>query len=196
VEQRRLEGNLGKRALPEPVLVGGRPMDDDIPPPDHLPPVAKEHWRVVVPLLLKANIIDTADLFGIEEMSIAYARRRSAAEVLAKQGLFASGSMGQMVEHPAAQMERHYSALWLRYAEHYALTPVGRTRLGLAQLQGASLADELKKALGIGEEPPAADVEGEAVEIPTCDECGSEKGRRHADGCSRRRKPKPRKGAA
>jgi P27 family predicted phage terminase small subunit len=196
VEEKRLTGNPGKRDLPAPVLVSGRPEDDEIPAPEWLPAEARDFWGRVVPALAKANIIDTADLVGVEMMALDYAYARRAAAVVDAQGFFVRGSMGQMVEHPALGVVRTFQTQWLRFAEHYALTPVGRTRLGLAQLQGVSLADELRKALGIGEEeglePRVGDgaIDAEAREVETCAECGSVKGRRHAEGCSRRRRRK------
>jgi phage terminase small subunit len=52
-EQRVREGNPGRRPLPAPVVLGGRPGAEFEEPPEHLPTEAKEAWRVVVPTLLE-----------------------------------------------------------------------------------------------------------------------------------------------
>ena len=49
---------------------------------------------------------------------------------------------------PALRVERDAWQAFLRFAEQYALTPVARTRLGLAELHRRTLAEELDEQLG------------------------------------------------
>lgn len=134
-EIREREGNPAKRPLPGKVVVGGEPTAP-MKPPAHLPKDAKAWWKEAVPALQEIGVLDTIDTAALELMSTAYARAREAGRIIAKEGTTTFGSQGQTVEHPAMSTERNATALFLRYAEHYALTPVARTRLGLAQLEG------------------------------------------------------------
>ena len=78
----------------------------------------------------------------------AYSRFRQAKRVIDEQGTLSRGSTGQITEHPALATERQAQAIYLRFAEQYALTPVARTRLGLAELHRRSLADEMTEKIG------------------------------------------------
>lgn len=149
VEQKILEGNPGKRKLPEPLLVSGRPAMHELDePPAHLPVEAKEFWRDSVARLVEVGIVDRVDIPVLEQLSIQYARIRQAQRVLAVDGHYVRGSVGQLRPHPALKIEQDATSLFLKMAEHYALTPVARTRLGLAELHRRSLASEIGDALG------------------------------------------------
>lgn len=65
-------------------------------------------------------------------------------------GMFALGSTGQIVENPAVAIERAAVVVALRIAEHYALTPVARSRLAIAGTVGKKLRNELEDDLGAG----------------------------------------------
>ena len=144
VEVRRREGD--SRKLPEPVLVGGRPIDAPEPPED-LPDEARDAWGEVVPRLQEVGILDTVDRLALEAMCMQWARAKEAGRTIAREGVTALGSQGQIVEHPALASERSAHLTFLKFAEHYALTPIARTRLGLAELQRRSLATEMAGAL-------------------------------------------------
>lgn len=146
VEQRRREGNPGRRPLPEPVVVAGRVQNLD--PPDGLPPDALEAWERIVPTLAEVGILDGIDSMALEALCTQFARAKEAGRIIAREGYTAKGSMGQLVEHPAVSTERAAYAMFLRFAEQYALTPVARTRLGLAELQRRSMQAEMTDSLG------------------------------------------------
>lgn len=149
VEQKIAEGNPGKRPLPQTMLVSGRPELAEIAePPEHLSDDAKEFWRESVTRLVEVGIIDRVDVPVLEQMAEQYARVRAAQRVVKEVGMFAKGSTGQIREHPALRIEREATTLFLKLAEHYALTPIARTRLGLAELHRRSLAEELQSGLG------------------------------------------------
>lgn len=149
VEQRIAEGNPGKRPLPEPMLVGGRPtLGEMAEPPAHLSEDAQEFWRDSVDRLVEVGIIDRVDGPVLELLAEQYARWRGAQRVVREAGMFARGSTGQIREHPALKIEREAHALFLKTAEHFALTPIARTRLGLAELHKRTLAQELNEGLG------------------------------------------------
>jgi hypothetical protein len=81
-------------------------------------------------------------------LSTQYARWVQASRVVADQGHYAQGSMGQLVEGPWMKTEREAHALFLKTAEHFGLDPVGRVRLGLAELHRRSLQTEMQSVLG------------------------------------------------
>lgn len=159
VEQKIREGNPGKRALPDVVLVGGRPLPEEWnEPPAHLPAEAKEFWTTSVTQLIEQGVADRIDVPVLEQLATQYARIRQAQRVLAEDGHFVRGSVGQLREHPAMKIEREATVLFLKIAEHYALTPIARTRLGLAQLAGRSLQQEMDANLGTPDYRPVANV--------------------------------------
>lgn len=144
VEQRRRDGNPGKRPLPEPVIVKGRV---GLVKPE-LPEHASELWDEIVPALEGVGIVDAIDRAMLETLCHQYQRVCEARAVIAKEGLMARGFNGQPVEHPAVRTERAAATELLRYAEHYALTPIARTRLGLAELARRTQAEELYERIG------------------------------------------------
>jgi P27 family predicted phage terminase small subunit len=149
VEQRIAEGNPRKHAVPQPMLVSGRPNLHELDePPEHLPPEAKEFWTTSVTRLVEVGIIDRVDIPVLEQLAVQYARIRQAQRVLAQDGHYSRGAAGQLKRHPAMDIEQNATATFLKIAEHFALTPIARTRLGLAELHRRSLATELNDGLG------------------------------------------------
>lgn len=144
MEQRRREGNPGKRPLPEPVLAAGR-----IAPaaPESLPTAARAVWTTIVPTLDRVGLLDGIDALALEGLCVLVARAREAREILDRDGVLLQHN-GRVSVHPAFRVERDAWQAFLRFAEQYALTPVARTRLGLAELQRRSLADELEAQIG------------------------------------------------
>ncbi len=153
IEQRRREGNPGKRELPDAVVIGGRAVS--LEPPAGLDEDASAFWAKAVPVLAEVGLLDVVDEGALEMLCTQYARAVQARRIIEDQGLLARGSTGQLVEHPAIATERNAAQAFLRFAEQYALTPVARTRLGLAELQRKSLAQEMEETLGKAELTPA-----------------------------------------
>jgi P27 family predicted phage terminase small subunit len=161
VEQRRLEGGstVSHRPLPEPLLVAGRPeLQKFAEPPPGLPEDAKEFWADSVVKLAEVGVLDLVDTPALEMLATQYARVLQARRVIAAKGLFALGSVGQVREAPWVRLERDAMAAFMRMASEFALTPVARTRLGLAQLHGKAMAKELEDAIGGGQGPVDATV--------------------------------------
>jgi P27 family predicted phage terminase small subunit len=132
--------------MPAKVEVGGPPRELPQPPED-MPEDARKVWEVTVPRLAAIGLLDVVDSFALEAMCTQWARAKQAGRVLAEQGMVTLGSTGQLVEHPALASERQAHQMFLRLAEQYALTPVARTRLGLAELKARSIANEVQGAL-------------------------------------------------
>lgn len=149
---------MSHRTAIEPVLVAGRPEDEFDQPPDDLPHDAQHFWRDTVSRLVEVGMLDLVDSAALRMLATQYARWRQAGRVVAADGHFARGSVGQLREHPALKIEREAHVLYLKTAEQFGLTPMARTRLGLAELHRRSLHSEMEHALG------GADViDGEAV---------------------------------
>lgn len=161
VEQRRLEGGstVSHRPMPEPLLVAGRPDTEFVEPPEHLPADAKEFWGESIQRLAEVGILDLVDGPALEMLAIQYARARQAARVVKEKGLFAHGAAGQIREAPWVKIEREAHTMFLRLASEFALTPVARTRLGLAELSRRAMAHEMETALDGGNATPVADAE-------------------------------------
>jgi P27 family predicted phage terminase small subunit len=165
IEQRVRQGNPQRRPLPAPVVVGERV--DQLEPPADLPEEAREAWREVVPKLSESGLLQGVDRLALELMFTQYARAKQAGRVVAEQGHVALGSTGQITEHPSMATERNATNLFAKFMEQYGLTPVARTRLGLAELERVSLAKQMERELGpnpLTDPPKGEVVEGEAVE--------------------------------
>ena len=166
IEQRQREGgsDVSHRPLPQPMLVAGRPLSGELEvPPDHLPKLAREFWSKTVSYLIEVGVVDRIDEAALEMLSVQYARWRQAQAVVAVDGHFTRGAAGQLREHPAVKIEREAHALFLKTAEHFALTPIARSRLGLAELHGRALHAEIEGILSptvpVNNEPVIEDVE-------------------------------------
>jgi P27 family predicted phage terminase small subunit len=166
VEQRIKEGNTQNRPLPQTVLVSGRPAPRELDePPPHLPPEAQEFWRESVARLVEVGIVDKVDVPVLEQLSVQYARIRQAQRVLAIDGHYVRGSVGQLRPHPALKIEQDATNLFFKIAEHYALTPVARTRLGLAELHARSLKAELDSGLKAPTFTPLTDDDPDEIDM-------------------------------
>ena len=168
VEQRRLEGgsDVSHRTMPEPLLVAGRPEHELDEPPRDLPPVARRYWRKTIRRLVEVGMIDLVDEAALRMLASQYARWDAAAKVVNKEGVVSAGYMGQPVEHPAVRVERNATILYLRAAEQFGLTPMARTRLGLAELHRRSLHAEMDRALDAPAIEAEVVVDGDDVGLP------------------------------
>lgn len=158
-EVRQTQGRaVSHRGVPEAVQVGGRATPDDLAePPDDLPADAKDLWRRDVATLVEVGIVDRVDRAALEGLCIAYARAKQAGRVVKSEGFFTGGSRGQLREHPAVKIERESWRMFLTLAEQYALTPVARTRLGMAELGRRTLQADLHERLGAPSFEPVID---------------------------------------
>jgi len=162
-EQRIREGNPARSPMPEPMLVAGRPQEGDpmLEAPEDLPSDGKDAWNAVVPTLAEVGLLDRVDHLMLQAMCVQWARARQAGKVIAKQGHLIRGAGGHIREHPSLRTERESYAAFSRFAEQFALSPVARTRLGLAEIHRRTLKAEFESALG---EPDLQPVDAEVVE--------------------------------
>lgn len=159
IEQHKLDGTYREDRHGSSVLVGGRPMPDELAePPDDLADAGKEHWRQVVPQLVGAGLADRVDVSALTAMCRAWATMVEARTVLndlaeamgpgrEAWALMSKGSTGQWVEHPMVKTERESTALWMRLSSTFGMNPVARAQLGLAHLAGRQMQEEMRSAL-------------------------------------------------
>jgi P27 family predicted phage terminase small subunit len=166
LEQRTAEGNLEHRPLPEPVMVGGRPSPGELDePPAWLSEDAKWFWRDSIVRLIDVGIVDRVDVPTLEMLATQYAIARQAVRVLQSEGHYTRGSVGQLRPHPALRIYNEAFDRFTKLAEHYALTPIARTRLGLAELHRRSMKREVEDGLGeVKFEPVLTDADGDEID--------------------------------
>jgi len=82
-------------------LLLGRPT-----PPEDLPAAALLLWDEIVPILVEANVLNRINRAALTALCVQWHRSVRARGVLAQEGLFALGSTGQVVPHPALGIER------------------------------------------------------------------------------------------
>ena len=143
VEEKRRIGNPGNRKLPEDVVL----RDGGMQKPDDLPEAASQMWDEIVPILEEARVLNRIDTSALTAMCIQWHRSVQARQALAEEGLFAFGSTGQIVEHPALQVERAAHAMFIRFAEQFGITPVARARIAAAVhgVAAATMEEELER---------------------------------------------------
>jgi P27 family predicted phage terminase small subunit len=157
-EERVREGKT--RNLPEPVLVSGRPeLADVLTPPAHLTADAGTWWGEVVPALAEAGVIDRIDVSVLSMAAKAWGDVIACDRVMAEKGMFAIGSVGNVVIAPWMKLRRDSMLTFERYVNHLALSPVARTRLGLASLHARAMVADLERAL-----EPDSDVDADVFD--------------------------------
>jgi P27 family predicted phage terminase small subunit len=152
VEQKRREGNPGKRALPDSLIVAGRGVPDK---PESLTETAAVIWDEIVPQLETWGMLDRIDGLALEALCFQAALMREAMSTIKAEGTTSTGSTGQIREHPAIKTFQNAQNELRKWSERFGMDPSSRTRLGLAALKGKSLKDELDSKLG---DLPTVDV--------------------------------------
>jgi P27 family predicted phage terminase small subunit len=121
---KRLEGNPGQRKLnnEEPQPTG------PLVRPAILTGLAATEWDRVVGSM-PDGVYTSADAGALTVYCTAWANFQAACVVLAREGMMAFGSQGQMVAHPMLPVLAKQSEIILRAADRLGLTPAARTRL-------------------------------------------------------------------
>ena len=140
IEQKRLEGNLGKRKLPDPVAILPVPMDQIPRPPKGLKPPGRNVWRRLW-RIGRAWLSEDTNYDIMVRLCEAHNEREALKQIIEDEGYTVRGAMGGMVSNPAATQLRQLEALMTRWESECGFTPVSRTRLGLAEVQRVSKLD-------------------------------------------------------
>src|SRR5512139_3377633 len=125
--RKKLEGNPGKRKLNkrEP-----RPNISAEIKPTEIDRRAHEFITLYMPQLQAMRVLTDADRAALELMAAHYSIAWQAAEMLKRDGLLIKGPLGN-VKNPAAQLMRDNSLAFLRYADHFGMTPSSRSGLSV-----------------------------------------------------------------
>lgn len=153
VEVKRREGNRGKTAATQPVVIGGKVAAPERPV--GLSARARKVWAEVVPDLHAGGVLDSVDgpILGVFCELIAMTRR--AWKLADETGPVRKGKRGSTkAGELAAALD--LTAQVRQYAEQYGLTPSARSRLGVGKpSQPAS-----PKGSSVGESPRLRAVRG------------------------------------
>lgn len=142
----KANGAVSHRPIPAKVEVA--PVLEDTEPPAELGPAGKTLWREVVAELIKIGMVTTADRPAVILMCRHWEHVVGSQRTLEEDGYYSEGSMGQMVVHPAMRVFLDSSTAYLRFAQHFGLTPSARVKLGLNDAARRTLQADLEDKLG------------------------------------------------
>lgn len=138
---KRLEGNPGKRRLPE-----NEPQPDPTAPrcPHWLLPEAKREWHRVAPELERLGLLTMIDRAALAGYCQAWARWRQCEEFLKRHGVTYESprydrqgdEVGSMVRpYPEVAIARHMMVEIRAFCTEFGLTPSSRGRINLPSRQ-------------------------------------------------------------
>ncbi|WP_054917190.1 phage terminase small subunit P27 family [Pseudomonas sp. NBRC 111138] len=122
-----LAGNPGKRALNKAEPEFSKITDVD--PPEWLSNRAAQMWRMVVPELLRENVVAITDLHNVEAFCVAYDNWRMAQESVQQHGIVVAGAQGGPIKNPALTAANETMRQIVTFGSMLGLDPASRTRL-------------------------------------------------------------------
>jgi phage terminase small subunit len=140
-------GNPGKRRLPAPLRFA--PLDAVPEPPADLEAVEREAWTQVAGPLTEAGALQAIHLPLLRQFAVAVGLAERARAELTGGELVVKGSRGDIL-NPAFRAWSQAVALVARLAAEFGGSPSSLTHLGLSQLRGKSLQQELAERYGKG----------------------------------------------
>ncbi len=146
LEQRKREGNLGKRALPAPIRVA--PLTEAPEPPDRLSEDAGEVWALVAESLVNVGMLQRQHLPILEAFAELVGLAREARRQLAESGGQVISTKQGVYVNPWLTAYQRNVKLALSLGEHLGASPVALARLGMATIKGLTLQQELAERHG------------------------------------------------
>ncbi|WP_034127826.1 phage terminase small subunit P27 family [Pseudomonas fluorescens] len=125
--KKMLAGNPGKRALNKAEPEFSKITDVD--PPEWLSNRAAQMWRMVVPELLRENVVAITDLHNVEAFCVAYDNWRMAQESVQQHGIVVAGAQGGPIKNPALTAANETMRQIVTFGSMLGLDPASRTRL-------------------------------------------------------------------
>ena len=122
-----LAGNPGKRALNKAEPEFSKITNVD--PPEWLTDRAAQMWRMVVPELLRENVVAITDLHNVEAFCVAYDNWRMAQESVQQHGIVIAGAQGGPIKNPALTAANETMRQIVTFGSMLGLDPASRTRL-------------------------------------------------------------------
>ena len=101
----------------------------NVDPPEWLSDRAAQMWRMVVPELLRENVVAITDLHNVEAFCVAYDNWRMAQESVAKNGIVVTGAQGGPIKNPALTAANETMRQIVTFGSMLGLDPASRTRL-------------------------------------------------------------------
>lgn len=98
--------------------------------PDWLPEPVKLIFQRVALDIHAMGLASTVDADNLASYAQALYEHQRASLLIAKQGIIVFGDRGQPVRNPACVITQQTSAVILRYAREFGLTPSARTAMG------------------------------------------------------------------
>lgn len=125
--KKQLAGNPGKRALntAEPEFS----KITDVDPPEWLSERAAVMWKMILPELLRENVVALTDLHNVEAFCTAYDNWRMAQESIKEHGIVVAGATGGPVKNPALTAANETMRQMVTFGSLLGLDPSSRTRL-------------------------------------------------------------------
>lgn len=122
-----LAGNPGKRALnkAEPQFS----QITNVDPPEWLSDRAATMWKMIVPELLRENVVALTDLHNVEAFCVAYDNWRMAQESIQSSGIVVTGATGGPMKNPALTAANETMRQMVTFGSMLGLDPASRTRL-------------------------------------------------------------------
>lgn len=122
-----LAGNPGKPALNKAEPEFSKITNVD--PPEWLTDRAAQMWRMVVPELLRENVVAITDLHNVEAFCVAYDNWRMAQESVQQHGIVVAGAQGGPIKNPALTAANETMRQIVTFGSMLGLDPASRTRL-------------------------------------------------------------------
>lgn len=125
--KKQLAGNPGKRALnhAEPEFTRITNVD----PPEWLTERASIVWRMLVPELLRENVLALTDLHNVEAFCTAYSNWRLAQDSVDQFGIVVESAQGSPIKNPALTAANEAMRQMVTFGSMLGLDPASRTRI-------------------------------------------------------------------
>jgi len=120
----------------------------DLEPMPGLPLYVQDVWRELVEPMRGAAILDIVDAPALEAMARCVARWRMAEAEVDNDGPFWVLPTGHKQAHPGIAIAQKAQAEYRTWCARFGLTPSDRVGLGLAQIRGKTLAQDLADRIG------------------------------------------------
>lgn len=125
--KKQLAGNPGKRALNKAEPNFSRITNVD--PPDWLNERAAVVWQMLVPELLRENVLALTDLHNVEAFCVAYSNWRMAQDSVETYGIVVESSQGSPMKNPALTAANEAMRQIVTFGSMLGLDPASRTRI-------------------------------------------------------------------
>jgi len=131
IELKILEGNLGRRPIPEPI----KPSSDKITCPSHLSDTAKREWSRIVPELMNIGLLTNVDRTALAAYCQAYGRWVEAEKVIKAKGPLYKTEKGNIITSPMLWVANKAMEQMHKFLTEFGMTPSSRARIAGANIK-------------------------------------------------------------